>query len=134
MYLYTVLYCLEMSLMLPSNDDVISNGDNNPTVMCDHQGCLVGKNIKQIVIQGITWDSCNGITIVSYIDVHVIECDFQNFNSSALTLQAYGQEVVVVNGNTFSSSVIIHGCNFCGNNKNGAVIISTTNTNDTIAK
>ena len=53
-------------------------GDNNPTVRCDHQGGLVGKNINYIVIQGITWDSCNGITILNFSGVHIVEGVFLN--------------------------------------------------------
>ena len=51
--------------------NVTITGDSNPTVRCDHRGGLVGKNINYIVIQGITWDSCNGITMLSFTDIHI---------------------------------------------------------------
>ena len=47
-------------------------GNSNVTVRCaDHQGGLVGKNINYIVIQGITWDSCNGITMLSFTHIYI---------------------------------------------------------------
>jgi len=34
------------------------------TIQCNHQGGLVGKNITNIVIQGVTWDKCSGIVFM----------------------------------------------------------------------
>ena len=67
------------NIIVPFKDvsNVVIIGVSNPTVMCDCQGGLVGNNIKHIVIQGITWDSCNGMTMLSFTDAHVIECNFQ---------------------------------------------------------
>jgi len=56
-------------------------------------GGLVGKNINYIVIQGIAWDSCNGIAIFNFIDANIIECNFLNFIYCALTLQGLGSTI-----------------------------------------
>ena len=116
-------------------------GDSNPTVRCDHQGGLVGKNINYIVIQGITWDSCNGITMLNFIVAHIIECNFLNFINFALTLHGLGS--VNINGNTFCDNsgnidvlapyITIHGSKFYGNSKSGAIVIKDANFSDTLA-
>ena len=62
---------LHNTVLLENVSNVIITGDSNPTVRCDHRGGLVGKNINYIVIQGITWDSCNGITMLSFTDIHI---------------------------------------------------------------
>ena len=108
-------------------------GNSNPTVRCDHQGGLVGKNINYIVIQGITWDGCNGINMLNFTDVHVVKCNFLNFINFALTLHGLGS--VHVNGNAFSHndgcvdalapSVTILGSKFYGDSGNGALVIDT---------
>ena len=115
-------------------------GDNNPTVRCDHQGGLVGKNINYIVIQGITWDSCNGITMLSFTDVHIVECAFLNSIHFALTLHGLGS--VNIYGSTFShnngsidvltSSVNIHGSKFYHDRKT-AILVNTMNDDNTLA-
>ena len=115
-------------------------GDSNPTVRCGHQGGLVGENINYIVIQGITWDSCSGITILSFTDVHIIECNFLNFINFALTLHGLGS--VNINGSTFSHndgcvdvlapSVTIHGSKFYGNSKSGAIVINSANVSENV--
>ena len=115
-------------------------GDNNPTVRCDHQGGLVGKNINYIVIQGITWDSCNGITMLKFSDAHIIECNFLNFINFALTL--HGLRSININGSTFYNNsdnvdvlaphITIDGSKFYGNSKSGAIVIKDTNFSDTI--
>ena len=109
-------------------------GDSNPTVRCDHQGGLVGNNINYIVIQGITWDSCNGITMLSFTDVHIVECAFLSSIHLALTLHGLGS--VNINGSTFShnngsidvlaSFVNIYGSNFYGDRKT-AILVNTMN-------
>ena len=115
-------------------------GDSNPTVRCDHQGGLVGKNINYIVIQGITWDSCNGITMLSFTHIHIIECNFMNF---ALTLHGLGS--VNIDGSKFShndgnadvlaSSIIIHVSKFYSDSKSGSlVIINATNVSGTLLR
>ena len=124
---------LHSAVLFGNVSSVAIIGDNNPTVMCDHQGDLVGKNIKHIVIQGITWDSCNGITLLSFTNVHFIKCNFQNFSYFALTL--HGQKSVVINESTFSHnngsinalapSITIHGSSFYGDSKIGALVINT---------
>ena len=115
-------------------------GDSNPTVRCDHQGGLVGKNINYIVIQGITWDGCNGITMLSFTDVHIVECAFLNSIHFALTLHGLGP--VNINGSTFShnngsidvlaSSVNIYGSKFYDDRKT-AILVNTLNDDNTLA-
>ena len=109
-------------------------GESNPTVRCDDQGGLVGKNINYIAIQGITWDSCNGITMLSFTDVHIVECAFLNSIHFALTLRGLGS--VNINQSTFShnngsidvltSSVNIYGSKFYSDRKT-AILVSTMN-------
>ena len=62
---------LHNTVVFGNVSNVTITGDSNPTVRCDHRGGLVGKNINYIVIQGITWDSCNGITMLSFTDIHI---------------------------------------------------------------
>ena len=62
---------LHNAVVFGNVSNVTITGDSNPTVRCDHRGGLVGKNINYIVIQGITWDSCNGITMLSFTDIHI---------------------------------------------------------------
>ena len=109
-------------------------GDSNPTVRCDHQGGLVGKDINYIVIQGITWDSCNGITMLSFTDVHIVKCAFLNSIHFALTLHGLGS--VNINGSTFSHNngsidvltlfVNIYGSKFYADRKT-AILVNTMN-------
>ena len=119
--------------------NVTITGDSNPTVRCDHRGGLVGKNINYIVIQRITWDSCNGITMLSFTDVHIIECNFLNFIHFALTLHGLGS--VNIKGSTFShnngsidvlaSSVTIYDTRFYAD-INSVVLVNAANSNHTM--
>ena len=105
-------------------------GDSNPTVRCDHQGGLVGKNINYIVIQGITWDSCNEITILNFSGVHIVKGAFLNSTHFALTLHGVGS--VNINDSIFShnngsidvlaSSVYIYGSEFYGDRKTAFLV------------
>ena len=111
-------------------------GDNNPTVRCDHQGGLVGKNINYIVIQGITWNSCNGITILNFLGVHIVEGAFVNSTHFALTLHGLGS--VNINGSIFShnngsidvlaSFVNIYGSKFYADRKTSVLLSDNGNT------
>ena len=79
-------------------------GYNNPVVKCDHQGGLVGRNVGYIVIHGVTWGCCDhGIEIDSFVNVHVIECNFQHILSlnSAITLKGHGS--VCINNSVFNN-------------------------------
>ena len=127
---------LHNAVVLGNVSNVKITGDSNPTIRCDHQGGLVGKNINYIVIQGITWDSCNGITILGFTEVHIIECNFLNFINFALTLHGLGS--VNINGSTFSHndgcvdvlapSVTIHDSKFYGDSTSGSLDINATST------
>ena len=97
---------------------------NDHTVQCNHQGGLVGENIINIVIQGVTWDKCNGIKIVNFSNTGVINCTFQySVTSPALTL--VGQDMILLVNSTFSyngeavhvfaPSIIVSSCTFYGN-------------------
>ena len=130
---------LHNTVLFENVSNVIITGDSNPTVRCDHRGGLMGKNINYIVIQGITWDSCNGITMLSFTDVHIAECNFLNFIHFALTL--YGLGSVNINGSTFSHnngsidvpalSVTICDSKFIVDNYN-AVLVNAANSNQTM--
>ena len=108
---------LHHTVLFGNVTNVKITGDSNPIVRCDHQGGLVGKNIEYIVIQGITWDSCNGITMLSFTDIHIIKCNFLDPIHFALKL--HGLRPVNINGITSShnngsvdiltSSIIING-------------------------
>ena len=72
-------------------------GNNNPTVKCDHQGGLVGRNVGHVVIQGVTWDGCNeGIKTYKFINIRISECNFQN---TEVTLRGHGS--IYINKSTF---------------------------------
>ena len=130
--------CLHNAVVFGNVSNVKITGDSNPTVRCDHQGGWVGKNINYIVIQGITWDSCNGITMLSFTHIHITECNFLNF---ALTLHGLGS--VNIDGSKFShyddnadvlaSSIIIYGSKFYSDSKSGCLVMNTTNVGDTLA-
>ena len=130
---------LHNTVVLGNVTNVTITGDSNPTVRCDHRGGLVGKNINYIVIQGITWDSCNGITMLSLTDVHIIECNFLKFIHFALTLHGLGS--VNINGSTFSHnnggidvlapSVTIYDSKFYTDSKT-AVLVNAANLNHTM--
>ena len=132
---------LHNAVVFGNVSNVKITGGSNPTVRCDHQGGLLGNNINYIVIQGITWDSCNGITMLSFTDAYIIECNFLNFINFALTLHGLGS--VNINGSTFCDNsgnvdvlapyITIRGSKFYGNSKNDAVVIKDTNFSDTVA-
>ena len=127
---------LHNTVVFGNVSNVTITGDSNPTVRCDHRGGLVGKNINYIVIQGIIWDSCNGITMLSFIDAHIIKCNFLNFIHFALTLHGLGS--VNINGSTFSHnngsidvlapSVTICDSKFYADSKT-AVLVNAANSN-----
>ena len=79
---------------------IIITGYNNPTIMCDHQGGLVGNYIKQITIQNIIWDKCNGNIIDGFTDIYITDCSFQYSVNFALTLKGFGS--IHINGTSFS--------------------------------
>ena len=132
---------LHNAVVFGNVSNVKITGDSNPTVRCDHQGGLVGMNINYIVIQDITWDSCSGITMLSFTDAHIIECNFLNFINFALTLHGLGS--VNINGSTFCDNsgnidvlapyITIHGSKFYGNSESGAIVIKDPNFSDTLA-
>ena len=78
---------------------IIITGYNNPTIMCDHQGGLVGNYIKQITIQNITWDKCNGIVISNFKHTNIFNCIFQYCTNVTLTSQLGSLNIYT---NTFS--------------------------------
>ena len=113
---------------------IIITGYNNPTIMCDHQGGLVGNYIKQITIQNITWDKCNGIIIYGFTDAYITDCGFQYSTNFALTLNGFGS--IHINGTSFShnnggvyalaTSVIVYNSNFYDTIKYEALYVNTT--------
>ncbi|XP_065901388.1 uncharacterized protein [Dysidea avara] len=113
---------------------IIITGYNNPTIMCDHQGGLEGNYIKQITIQNITWDKCNGIIMYGFTDVYITDCGFQYSTNFALTLNGFGS--IHINGTSFShsnggvyalaTSVIVYNSNFYDTTKYEALYVNTT--------
>ena len=115
-------------------------GDSNPTVRCDHQGGLVDKNINYIVIQGITWDSCNSITILNFSGVHIVEGAF--LNSTQFTVILHGLRSVDINGSTFSHNngsidVLASSVNICGSefyvDRKTAILFNTMNDDNNLS-
>ena len=128
---------LQNVVVFENVSNVKITGNSNVTVRCaDHQGGLVGKIINYIVIQGITWDTCNGITMLTFTHIYIMECKFLNF---ALTLHGLGS--VNINGSVFSGNssnvnvlaqyVAIHSSKFYGNSKSGSLVINVTNISGT---
>ena len=113
---------------------IMITGHNNPTIMCDHQGGIVGKDIKQITIQNITWDKCNGIIMCGFTDTYITNCTFQHSNNFALTLDGFGS--IHINGTSFSynkggvnalaPSVIVYNSNFARNVELQAFYVNPT--------
>jgi len=100
-------------------------GDSNPTVRCDHQGGLVGKNIDYIVIQGIIWDSCDGIEIDGFYYAYIVSCIFQYSLKLALQLNGFLDSSLIIkrseisyNGGGISVSTsftLVDECSFISN-------------------
>ena len=119
---------------------IIIIGYNNPTIMCGHQGGLVGNYIKQIKIQNITWDKCNGIILYGFTDAYITDCGFQYSTNFALTLNGFGS--IHINGTSFSynnggvdalaPSVIVYNSNFNDTTKYEALHVNTTTESDII--
>ena len=79
---------------------IIITGHNSPTVMCNHQGGLVGNYINQITIEDITWDKCNGIAIKNFKYTNMTNCTFQYCTNVTLMSQQTGS--LNIYNNTFS--------------------------------
>ena len=113
---------------------IIIIGYNNPAIMCDHQGGLVGNYIKQITIQNITWDKCNGIIMYGFTDAYITDCTFQYSTNFALTLKGIGS--IHINGNSFfhnnggvdalAPSIFVYNSNLYDTIKYEALHINTT--------
>ena len=115
-------------------------GDSNPTVRCDHQGSPVDKNINYIVIQGITWESCNSITILNFSGVHIVEGAF--LNSTHFAVIPHGLGSVDINGSTFSHNngsidVLTSSVNICGSefyvDRKTAILFNTMNDDNNLS-
>ena len=125
---------LHNAVVFENVSNIKITGSSNAIVRCDHQGSLVGKNINYIAIQGITWDTCNGITMLSFTHIYIMECKFLNFINFGLKLHGLGS--VNIYGSVFSDNssnvdvlapyIAIHSSKFYGNNKSG-LVINTTN-------
>ena len=119
-----------------SNIKITSDSNATGTVRCDNQGGLVGKNINYIAIQGITWDSCSGISFKDV--VHTV--NFLNFVN--FTLMLYGLGSVTINGSTFThndssidiltSPIIMYDSKLYSDSKSGSLVINTTNVSGTL--
>ena len=125
---------LHNAVVFENVSNIKIRGNSNATVRCDHQGGLVGKNINYIAIQGITWDSCNGITMLNFTHIYIMECKFLNFVNFALKLHGLGS--VNIYGSVFSDNsssvdvlapyIAISSSKFYSINKSG-LVINTTN-------
>ena len=79
---------------------IIITAHNSPTVMCNHQGGLVGNYINPITIEDITWDKCNGIAIKNFKYANMTNCTFQYCTNVTLMSQQTGS--LNIYNNTFS--------------------------------
>jgi len=68
---------LEYVIKFGNISNVTITGQDH-TVQCNHQGGLVGENIIDIVIQGVTWDKCRGINFFDCTNASLMDCIFQN--------------------------------------------------------
>ena len=123
---------LRNAVVFGNISNVKITGDSNPTVRCDHRGGLVGKNINYIVIQGITWDSCNGIEINGFSYSYITSCKFQHSIEFTVKFNGYLDSSLLIEKSVFShngggisasaSSTIVNKCDFINNVKNHAAL------------
>ena len=65
---------------------------NSVTVMCNNKGSVACRSCSNIIFEGITWDRCanseftQGIGFVNAINITILVCTFQHFNTSIGTV------------------------------------------------
>jgi len=102
-------------------------GFNNAIIHCDGKGGLLGKNVYNFVIQGITLAKCKGITIINFTNIKIINCVFKHSVEFALMLNK--SSVVVENSifvhsdhddglSVYSSQDSINRCHLVTNGQN----------------
>ena len=116
--------------------EVNITGINLPTIQCNNQSGLHGKNINSIVIQDIKWEKCE-VKISFSSNTQIINCLFQHsVGEFALILDSSTAHVensaFVENSNgilVHLSTVIIHECHFIANSEDIEGTISDHNVN-----
>jgi len=91
---------LEHVTQIWSISNVTITGQDH-TVQCNHQGGLVGENITNIVIQGVTWDMCGGILFRDFANAYVISSTFQHSTKGLATLVLVGYGSIAISNSTF---------------------------------
>lgn len=112
---------------------IVITGHNNPSILCYLHSGLIGNNIKQISIQNLTWNNCNGITITGFTDAFIVNCTFLYFTRT-LTLHGFGS--IHINQTSFSHfnggidalapSVVAYNSSFYYTYEHDALLINTT--------
>ena len=74
---------------------------HNHTVRCNYQGGLVGENIINIVVQGVTWDKCNGIVVYDFTNAYIINSVFQHSVNNVSTLVLVGHASILISDSVF---------------------------------
>ena len=70
------------------------------TVQCNHQGGLVGKDIINIVMQGVIWDKCDGLTLYNFSSAYIINSLFQHSSKEKDTV-LLGRDLIAISNSTF---------------------------------
>ena len=82
--------------------NITITGYNSPTIMCDHQGGLLGNHFNTVTIQNIIWSKCNRTVINDVSVVRVVNCSFLHCNNTILTS---GVGSVYINNSAFSDQI-----------------------------
>ncbi|XP_065910453.1 uncharacterized protein [Dysidea avara] len=94
-------------------------GYNNPTIMCDYQGGLVGDHFDNIIIQNVIWDKCITIYMKCLRNTFITDCTFQDFTNASLVLDGCGS--VHIDNSSFSHN---HGVSVYGTSRLGEIILT----------
>jgi len=98
------------------------------TVLCNHQGGLVGNNIINIIIQGVIWDKCSGIVFHDFTCACINSSVFQHSTNNLATLVLVGHDLIAILNTTFlhnnliistlAQSINVYNSNFQGTRLN----------------
>ena len=95
---------------------------SNVTIMCNNSGSVYCESCDDVMIEGITWDTCGdpygtniaGVTFNGTSNISLVNCTFQHSQLSAVSLL----EV--------SENVLIQDCNFLSNIQNNVGVLNIT--------
>jgi len=100
---------LQQVVVSKNVSSIMITGHNNPTIMCDHQGGIVGNFNGNITLQSVTLDKCIEIVIQSFMHAQIANCHFQHSSYITFASTMYCDGSVVIENSTFfnSSSVFV---------------------------